>query len=291
MGIFTKLFNRKKNVIKRRNNPDVYNMTSENERMNWSMEKARLTFHFFQDCLQHPKPEQEHLSIKARIEDNGKTEHIWLVDPSIDSEGNIFGVVGNAPIYIKNVQLHQKIGITKEYISDWMFIEDGRLIGGYTIRAIREGLATDQLENFDRSVGGMKIDAGEDYFLTNLETPEGAILSLEEAYNNKDITAVLSCKDFFKEAELLLHKSMNIALDNALISSTAEALKSSFIIGLKENGFPDFKGIKRAFKRFKITEEHYIITEFCYLKDGTTSIQKLHTYKTNEEWKVLGMED
>ncbi|WP_291866242.1 DUF2314 domain-containing protein [Maribacter sp.] len=291
MGIFTKLFSRKKNVIKRGNNPDVYNMTSENERMNWSMEKARLTFHYFQDCLQNPKAGQEHFSIKARIEDNGKTEHIWLMEPTFDAEGNIFGVVGNTPIYVKNICLHQKIGVTKEFISDWMLMENRRLIGGYTIRTIREGLSTNQLKDFDRSVGGMKIDAGEDYFLTNLETPEGAILSLEETYNQKNITAALDCKDFTKEAELLLQKSMNTILDDALITNTAKALKSSFILGLEENGFPNLMGVKRAFKRFKITEKHYIITQFCYHTDGTTSIQKFHTYKNDLDWKVLGMED
>lgn len=291
MGIFTNLFNRKKNIIQRRNNPDVYNMTSENENMNWSMEKARLTFHYFQDCLQNPKTGQEHFSIKARIQDNGKTEHIWLMDPNIDTEGNIFGIVGNAPVYVKNIHLHQKIGVTKEFISDWMLIQNQRLIGGYTIRAIREGLRTDQLKDFDRSVGGMQIDSGEDYFLTNFETPEGAILSLEEAYNNEDIDAALLCKDFTKEAEVLLHKSMNNIVNNTLVVSTAEALKSSFIHGLEQNGYPIFNDVKRAFKRFKITENHYIITELCYFPDGGISSKKLHTFKIGAKWKVLGMED
>lgn len=291
MGIFTKLFRNKKNIILRKNYPDVYNLTSENERMNWSMEKARLTIHYFKECIENPKKEQEHFSLKARIEDNGKTEHIWLTEPTFDKKNNFFGIVANVPIYVKNVSLHQKIGLSMEFISDWMILENGRLIGGYTIRAIREGLRTDQLIDFDRSVGGMVIDAGEDYFITNFETPEGAILSLEEAYDNKDIESALLCKDFSKEAEILLHKSMNIPVSDALITSTTKALKSSFILSLKENGIPDFKGVKRAFKRFKINEEHYIITKFCYYKDGTTDIQKVHTFKIGKEWKVLGMED
>ncbi len=39
MGLLNKLFGKKKNVRKREGNPDVYDMPSENERMNWGMEK------------------------------------------------------------------------------------------------------------------------------------------------------------------------------------------------------------------------------------------------------------
>ena len=56
----------------------------------------------------------------------------------------MFGIVGNEPIDIRSVQLNQKIGIEKSLISDWMIIESGRLIGGYTIRAVRDGLPESQ---------------------------------------------------------------------------------------------------------------------------------------------------
>jgi uncharacterized protein YegJ (DUF2314 family) len=45
--------------------------------------------------------------------------------------------IGNEPLSVKNVKIDQQVGIPFEKVSDWMIIEDGRLIGGYTIRAIR----------------------------------------------------------------------------------------------------------------------------------------------------------
>ncbi|TPN86876.1 YegJ family protein [Aquimarina algicola] len=291
MGFFRKLFGKKDNVRQREGLPDVYDIPNEDERMNWGMEKARLTLHYFQECLQNPKIGQDYFSIKARIEDNGMIEHIWLTDPSFDNEGNIFGVVGNEPIDVQNVSMNQNIGITKEFVSDWMIIEHGRLIGGYTIRAVREGLAGTQLKNFDQSLGGMIIDEGEDYFTPNLDTPEGAILLLEEAYDHDDIEKAIYCKDFDKEAELMLKETLQIEIDDELIQKTSETLKLSFIQSLQENGMPKFNGIKRAFRRQFKADDHCLVTEICYYPDGGKSFQKINTYKIDNQWKVLSPED
>lgn len=291
MGIFKRLFGKKENVRTRKGSPDVYNLPSEDDRMNWAMEKSRLTLHYFKECLGSPKAGQEHFSIKARIEDNEKVEHIWLTEPSFDGQGNIFGVIGNDPIDVKTVKIDQKIGITADFVSDWMIVENGKLIGGYTIRAIREGLKENELASFDKQLGGMFIDEGEDYFLPNFETPEGAILLLEEAYDENNIDKAISCKNFEKEAELMLKKTLTIEFDQAIIETTAEALRLSFIKSLQEHGMPKFDGVKRAFKRQFLSEEHCIVTEICYYPDGGKSAQKLNTFKANDEWKVLNPED
>lgn len=72
-----------------------------------------------------------------------------------------------------------------------MIFENGVLIGGYTIRAIRDGLPSNQVADFDRSLGGILIDEGEDHFDLNRSTPEGAILSIENAYSMKNLNEVL----------------------------------------------------------------------------------------------------
>ncbi|MDC1162600.1 DUF2314 domain-containing protein, partial [Tenacibaculum sp.] len=272
-------------------NPDVYDMPSEDKRMNWGIEKAQLTFHYFKECLTNPKSGQQYFSVKARIEDNQYIEHIWLTEPSFDKEGNIYGTVGNEPIDVKNVKINEKIGIPFNYVSDWMIIEEGRLIGGYTIRAIREGLSGNELKDFDKNLSGIFIDEGEDYFIPNYETPEGAILLLENAYDNDDIDMAIDCKDFYKEAELMLKSKIQIEIDDELINKTAEILKLSFIQSLKEDGIPKFYNTKRAFKRQYISDEHCIVIETCFHSNGEKSVQKLSTYKINNEWKVLGLID
>jgi len=95
------------------------------------------------------------------------------------------------PRDVKTISINQKIGIEVSNISDWMIFENGVLIGGYTIRAIRDGLPSNQVADFDRSLGGILIDEGEDHFDLNRSTPEGAILSIENAYSMKNFNEVL----------------------------------------------------------------------------------------------------
>jgi len=291
MGLLNRLFGKKETVRQREGNPDVYNASNDNDRMNWAMEKAKLTLHYFEACLAHPKKDQHYFSIKARIEDDGKIEHIWLMEPSFDTDGNIFGVVGNEPIDVTNVRINEKIGITANEVSDWMIIENGRLIGGYTIRAIRDGISGAELANFDKSLGGMFIDEGEDYFLPNLDTPEGAILALENAYDEDNLEKAISCKDFHKEAEFMLKRTVKIELNEEIIASTSELLRLSYIKNMQEHGMPKFKDLKRAFSRQTISDDHCIITEKCHYPDGGKSVQKFNTYKIENQWKVLGLED
>jgi len=296
MKLFSRLFGKKEkpnNVRQRTDQPDVIDVPNQDEAMNWGMQKANLTMHYFEECLRNPKPSQQYFSVKAKVTEGNKIEHIWLNEPSFDEEGNLFGVVGNVPIDIKSLQLNQKIGIDKSSVSDWMIIENGRLIGGYTIRAVRDGLPKSQLQSFDQSLGGMVVDYGEDYFLPNNETPEGAIMLIEEAFDEDNIEKALGCKDFSIEAQMMLKKIMkqDLDLNNEMVQKTAETLKLSFIAHLQKNGMPKFNGIKRAFpKREKISDNHFIITEICYQPDGAVTGQKLNTYKTDDGWKVLAPE-
>jgi uncharacterized protein YegJ (DUF2314 family) len=291
MGLFSKLFGKKENtnsVRKRKNQPDVVDIQNDDEKMNWAMEKSKLTLHYFEKCLKEPNQNQQYFSIKVKIEDGGKIEHIWLTEPSFDHDGNLFGVVGNKPIDVKSITLNQKIGIDKNLVSDWMIIENGRLIGGYTIRAMRDNLSGQALQNFDKGLGGMIVDDGEDYFLPDDSTPEGAIVKIETAFNEDNIEKAIECKDFNKEAELMLSKMGKIDLGNEIIEKTAEVLKLSFIKSLQENGIPKFQNIKQSFpKREKINDHHIVITEVCYYPDGGKSIQRLNTYKSKNGWKVL----
>ena len=291
MGLLKKLFGKKVNIRQREGSPDVYDMPSESERMNWAMEKARLTLHYFEECIANPKDGQSYMSIKARIEDNGKTEHIWLMEPSFDNDGNIFGTIGNDPIDVTNVKINENIGITINEVSDWMIVENGKLIGGYTIRAIRDGVSPSELPNFDKSLGGLYIDEGEDYFEVNFETPEGAILSLEEAYDNDDLEAAVNSKNFYKEAEFMLQKTVKFEIDEELITKTADILKMSFENSMNTEGMPKFTGIKRAFRRQFITDDHCVVSEICFYPDGGKSIEKLNTFRDNNQWKVLGFSE
>lgn len=294
MSFLKKLFGSKKEedrVVEREGEPDMVYVPGTDELMNWAIEKANLTLGYFETSLQSPQPYQQYFSIKVKIIDGDAAEHIWLANPEFDEEGNLFGVVGNAPVDVKNISLNQKIGIDRSLISDWMIVENGRLVGGYTIRAIRDTIPDEEKPNFDKSIN-LYIDEGFDFFEHDFTTPEGAILCLEDAYNDQDLEMAVACKDFTQEARDMLSsmQTPGLADDNELVDQTAETLRLSFIKYYEENPLPSFIDILRAFPhRQKITDDLYIITEVCFYPDNTKSQQKLKVSNTADGWRVAGL--
>jgi uncharacterized protein YegJ (DUF2314 family) len=286
MGFLSKIFGKRSSTDPEEQLP-VIHIADDDERMNWAIEKANATLHYFQHSLLTPQSHQEYFSVKVLISDGDNREHLWLTSPSFDEEGNLYGIVGNKPVYVHSVSVNQKIGIDPRFITDWMIIEEGRLMGGYTIRAIREGQSPDEWPAFDRQIG-LYIDEGVDYFAHDFSTPEGAILCLEDAYDEQDIEKAMACKNFEEEARLLLLKMNDRWSGNEILQTTADILRMAFEKSLIEDGFPVFKDIRRAFPyRKKITDQLYLITEVCIFPDGGKSTQQLYTFKGEDGWKVL----
>lgn len=267
---------------------DIVYLSTEDEQMNWAIEKANLTLWYFEESLKEPHPEQQYFSVKIKIANETNIEHVWLEDPEFDTEGNLFGTVGNAPAHVTGVRLGDKVGVYRSVISDWMIIESGRLIGGYTIRAIRDNIPEEGHAAFDESVG-LYIDEGADHFKADFDTPEGAILTLEQAFSAKNLDRVLACKDFRAEAALMISK-LNFKPDQELIDTTAETLEASFLQYLEENGMPDFSDKTSAFThREKLDDRYWIITEVCLYSNGARSVERLSTFRSDSGWRVLGV--
>jgi len=299
-GLFSRLFSgatKRSTLPQKKDEPEVLSVAGDDKAMNWAIEKAQLTLDYFIASLNKTTHPAGYVSTKVRIKDGESVEHIWLTDPEFDIDGNLFGVIGNVPLNIKSVHLGQRVGVERSQITDWMIADKGRLVGGYTIRAIRNKIVNDvDLKRFDEELGNMLIDEGEDYFPPNFETPEGAILCIENAYNEGDLDKVLSCKDFFEEAKLMLHKNgvlqkLNEEQKKEMIETVAETLQLSLIKEIQENGMPDFKNCIRAFPvREKLSSVHWIITEVVYHPNGSKTSQRINTYRTELGWRVLNPE-
>jgi len=142
----------KNDKITRKGEPDVYNVEEENKQMNEAMEKARNTIDIFKKYLKNPKENQTYFSLKAKFGDGDNIEHIWL--NQVEYEDKFFyGNVGNEPVDVKNIKFDQKVSLKLERISDWMIIEDNKLIGGYTIRVLRDRMTEKERKDFDDSFG------------------------------------------------------------------------------------------------------------------------------------------
>ena len=67
--------------------------------------------------------------------------------------GKVFrGKINNDPELVKNVKIGQSITVEPKQISDWMYINQGKLVGGTTVRVLRDNLSPSERKGFDESV-------------------------------------------------------------------------------------------------------------------------------------------
>jgi uncharacterized protein YegJ (DUF2314 family) len=123
----------------------------DDPRMNAAIDKARATVKTFISALKSPRTGQSAFSVKMAFTDGKQTEHMWLSPVSYD--GKVFqGTVNNDPQMVSNVKIGQKASIDPSRISDWMYIEKRKLVGGYTFRVLREAMRPEERADFDRSM-------------------------------------------------------------------------------------------------------------------------------------------
>lgn len=101
--------------------------------MSAAIDRARREVDSFVAELSAPTG-QSH-AVKAPIEDNGQTEHFWLIDVTY-SGGKFKGTINNDPGIVSNVTIGQSWELGKEEISDWMYMRDGKMYGNYTLRPL-----------------------------------------------------------------------------------------------------------------------------------------------------------
>ena len=101
--------------------------------MDKAVAEARRTVPEFLSTLQSPAPGQRTFAVKIALVEDGAHEHIWLGDLRYDGK-LIHGSVSNEPVDVKGAKSNDRASVAPSAIADWMFVENGQLVGGYTIR-------------------------------------------------------------------------------------------------------------------------------------------------------------
>lgn len=106
----------------------------------------------FREMLpQNGKPRPDAL-IKTRLIDGDCSAFMWLNNTAV--EGNNFSAeLFEVPDSLPNYKVGDRHTVTLEEIMDWMVNEDGRLIGGFSLRYHRERLSDIEKLEFDQHIG------------------------------------------------------------------------------------------------------------------------------------------
>ena len=117
--------------------------------MHQAVLQARKTVGEFIAALKHPAAGQQDFEVKKPFIQNGQVEHIWLSD--VQFVGNrLQGRVDNQSRKIQGLKLGQLVSVKPNEISDWLYVDNGKLVGGYTVRVHYNELSPTEKQEFDR---------------------------------------------------------------------------------------------------------------------------------------------
>jgi len=111
--------------------------------------EAKSSIRQFFTAFTKPTSRQKGFLLKVVFDEGEQREHIWVADLGLAGD-KLRGVIANEP-NLPSLKFMQKIEFDPQYISDWMYIEDGYLVGGYTTRVIRDRMTPEARIEHDAS--------------------------------------------------------------------------------------------------------------------------------------------
>ena len=108
--------------------------------MNNAVYTARKTVGKYIVALQHPSRSQRLFAVKKRFVEGTEVEYLWLSHVSY-SDNRFHGRVNSHPNKIRVVKMDDLVTVKPNEISDWAYLDRGKLVGGYTIGVLNKEIS------------------------------------------------------------------------------------------------------------------------------------------------------
>ena len=105
-------------------------------------QQARDSIATFTARLSSPTPTESDFSVKVAVEEDGS--YHWLQNISFDGAAFTGTLATHPPV--------RQLKAPVAEIQDWMYVDAGKLVGGFTIRAIRDQLSGQQRKAYEKSL-------------------------------------------------------------------------------------------------------------------------------------------
>jgi uncharacterized protein YegJ (DUF2314 family) len=137
--------------IERQGEPTIYNVKSDDPEMDAAIHLSRATFPEFLRVFEKQDTATSDFAVKVHYDDGNESEHLWLADLSLRGP-KLYGVVSNVPEFTKQVKEGEQVEVDTSKISDWKYVQNQRLVGGRTIKVLRDRLSPAEKAELDKSV-------------------------------------------------------------------------------------------------------------------------------------------
>ena len=118
----------------------VVSVSDTDAEMNAAIARARATLPVFWASYDAPKRTETEHSLKVRFQTGGNDEYIWMSDVKKLPGGDDAARFADTPQNLPGKQFGDLTGFKDADISDWMFMRNGKIVGGETIRPLLKSM-------------------------------------------------------------------------------------------------------------------------------------------------------
>lgn len=117
-----------------------------------AVSNAQATVPEFLRVLTNPAPNQTGFKIKKPFGTHtGSEEHLWINELKFDGT-NFHGRLDNQPTELLTWKKGDSLTVHTNELSDWLYHEDGFIVGGLTLRVMRRNVTGKEAQEFDREM-------------------------------------------------------------------------------------------------------------------------------------------
>jgi uncharacterized protein YegJ (DUF2314 family) len=116
--------------------PPIVDVPRADAEMNAAIAHARETLPTFWASYDAPKQTEYGHCLKVRFAGDGYVEHIWMADVEKLPDGTYSGRFSNDPNDLPGKKMLDEAEFEQASITDWMFMRNGKIVGGETIRVV-----------------------------------------------------------------------------------------------------------------------------------------------------------
>ena len=132
----------------------IHWVSGEDPAMQFAIKKAQQSFPAFEQAIIQDLAREEPEIVDSLVKYAFPTEkseciveHMFLSDFEY-LDGKLLGILMSEPQYAENVEEGDQITIELNSISDWLYVKDGKVYGGYTFELIWKSFSDDEKQMY-----------------------------------------------------------------------------------------------------------------------------------------------
>jgi uncharacterized protein YegJ (DUF2314 family) len=124
-------------ALRNSSNAAVIGASGDDPEMMAATAEAKKTWPEFVKAFRNKPENSENFAAKFPFDAPDQKEFMWVEVVSINGD-TVVGRLGNDPVWVKDLKLGDEVKMKVSQLSDWMYVKDGEIVGGYTVKVLMD---------------------------------------------------------------------------------------------------------------------------------------------------------